>query len=178
MTWTAERLEQTTRILAALSVRQWPENRDGFRADLIQTAWMRLLQEEFDETRGVPFGAWVTARARWAMQDAARSQGWNRRRGESMVVGSLDAQAPSGDAIWEMYGDAPTYPDPFLAARIHAAFRDLPDRLKPFLLACLRKGGRRETAHRFGVNESRGTQLAQKARERFRHALRQRGVAA
>lgn len=183
MMWTPERLEQTTRILAALSVRQWPENRDEFRDDLIQAAWLRLLREEYDESRGVPFGAWVTARARWAMQDAARAQGWIRqhrfdhKRELDMV--SLEAPAPSGDPIGHLLaGPVQTFRDPFLRKRIHRAFRSLSPRLRAFLLAGLEHGGSRVTAERFGLCESRGSQLAQKARECMREALRQQGIAA
>lgn len=183
MTWTPDRLEQTTRILSHLATRQWPTNRNGFRDDLIQTAWVRLMAEEYDASRGVPFGAWVTCRARWAMQDAARAQGWIRQHRfdheRELDMVSLEAPAPSGDPIGHMLaGPISTYRDPFLADRIRRAFRSLSPRLRTFLLAGLAHGGSRQAAERFGLCESRGSQLAQKARVRMREALRQQGVAA
>ncbi len=180
LTWTVERIAQTEELLHRLARQQWPVDTRGLQRDLVQAAWLRLLRERFDPQRGVPFERWLVPRARWAMADAQRAEGWVRpHRGdrEEPVTCSLDAPAPSGDPVSEVFAaPSPKYHDPFLAARIRDAFGELPPRLRSVLLARAMGVTQKSLTRPLGVNESRVSQLSRKALRLFRDSLHRRGV--
>lgn len=173
-TWTDARLTSADRLLRGLARRQWPSNGGGLQDDLVQAAWLRLVTESFNPSLGVPFEGWLIQRAKWAMADAQRSQGWLRQHRGSMRTS--EPQMLSLDEARTMTAPKPAAHDPLLAQRIRGAFHELPPRLRGFLLATTRVGGRKAHAQREGVCSARGSQLAQKAVTLFRDALSVRGV--
>lgn len=116
---------EVQRILERTATRLCPFDAWGRRDDLVQAAWLALLAgPTFDPDRGIPWGAFVAQRGRWAMQQQLR---------EAVAVG-VNRQLPGGrrqapETVPVIEQDlprvGPALPDVLLRRRLQRAWRRL-----------------------------------------------------
>lgn len=184
MELTARQVSETNGLLKLQAKRIVKFDHDGRFDDLVQDAWLALLERyPFDPTKGMSWKSFVASRGLWAMQEWCRTSplvGCSRRdRRIQPTSYSLDTPIVAGSDetfVDRLEASPRVIRDHALRRRVARAILTLTKVERRLLRGMVSGRLIREEAQRSRLSESRISQLRARVRVRFWDALSRQGV--